>query len=223
MKSKLDHIQIKAQIQKALKNGLPGPVAQAKMMNPIFRKPSMEHYFNPPENAKKASVLILLYPKETQWHFALMQRPYSPYAHSRQISLPGGQKEYNDINDAATALRETEEEFGIDKNKIELIGQLSQLYIPVSRFLVQPFIGTMNETPVFNPDKKEVEAIIEVPINRLLDPRTVDKKDISTANDYVLKDTPYFNLNSKVVWGATAMILSEFKELLVLNLYPYHF
>lgn len=219
----MEYIQIKAQIQKALKNGLPGPDAQAKMMNPIFRKLSIEHYFNPPENAKKASVLILLYQKHAQWHFALMQRPYSPYPHSRQISLPGGQKEPNDQNDAATALRETEEEFGIKRNRIELIGQLSQLYIPVSGFLVHPFIGILNETPQFNPDKKEVEEIIEVPINQLMDPSIVNKKDISTTNNHVLKDTPYFNLNSKVVWGATAMILNEFKELLVLSAYPLNF
>jgi 8-oxo-dGTP pyrophosphatase MutT (NUDIX family) len=200
-------------LRERLNNPLPGESAQKKMLS---RQLSGEENsrFKVPENHKKASVLALFYPKNSEWHLALMQRPESPYAHSRQVSFPGGGAEEHDLDEAETALRETEEEFGIPKAKIEILGRLTHVYIPVSNYLVHPFIGFLIEEPEFFPDSNEVEEIVEVPISQLLDPTNRKRKEIEIHGGVILQDVPYFHLSDKVIWGATAMMLGELTELM---------
>ncbi|WMX13361.1 MULTISPECIES: CoA pyrophosphatase [unclassified Aureispira] len=201
-------------LKEHLLNPLPGIDAQLKMMSSGLRKNDPDMYVKAAKDARKACVLLLLFQKEGIWHTALMERPETPYAHSKQISFPGGGLEASDATLEAAALRETEEEFGIPREDVTIIGRLSQLYIPVSRYLVHPFVGYLKEAPVYTPDPKEVAEVIEVRIEDLIDPTLRKLTKIKTSSGLILRDVPYFDLKEKIVWGATAMMLNEFSEIL---------
>lgn len=202
------------QLHEGLKAPLPGIEAQLIMMSSGLQNTNREMYFKAAEGAKEAAVMLLLFQKNKEWYTILMQRPESPYAHSKQVSFPGGGVEVTDHSLEAAALRETEEEFGIPSEDIRVIGRLSQLYIPVSNYLVHPFVGYLKEIPSYTPDPNEVDEIIEVKVDDLLNPDLKKITEIRTSSGFNLKDVPYFDVNNKVVWGATAMMLSEFVELM---------
>ena len=188
-------------LSKALEGTLPGPESQFKMA-PRLRLENNNGLF------RNAAVLVLLYRKEEKWQFVLMKRPEYPGHHSNQVSLPGGIFEEGDPDLGATALRETREEIGIDDSPILILGKLSKLHIPVSGIEVSPYVGYYPENPVFKPDPAEVSYLIEVPLSDLLSPETA-KDDIRTILCKPVR-VPYFNIAGEQVWGATAMILSEF-------------
>jgi len=146
--------------------------------------------------------------------FVLMLRSNYKGVHSSQISFPGGKKEKADNNLKYTALRETEEEIGVLKTDITIIRELTKTYIPPSNFWVTPFIGFVQATPTFTTNY-EVEKIIEISISDLIDEKSLSYKNLTTS--YMKNiDVPCFKLNNYTVWGATAMILSEIKDLLKL-------
>ena len=192
-----------------IKQPLPGRLAQFKMSHVVRRKEQII-----PENARIACTLVLLYPKKEEWHLVLIQRTsHNPNdRHGGQISFPGGQQEENDASLSATAIREAQEEIGADPSKITLLGGLTDLYIPVSNFKVYPFVAYTNERPNFELQESEVQAIIEVPLSVLQDEKTRQLTNIKISERITLKEVPYFNVGGKVVWGATAMMLSEFLE-----------
>jgi len=165
------------------------------------------------QNPKDSAVLALFYPdKHQNTKILLMLRASYNGVHSAQISFPGGKKDKNDTNLEFTALRETEEEIGISKNEITIVRELTKTYIPPSNFWVTPYIGVYNTTPTFRINN-EVEKLIEVPIIELLDENLLRSKNVTTS--YMKNvDVPYFKLNNYTVWGATAMMLSEIKDLL---------
>jgi len=202
-------------IRERLRQPLPGIAVQWEMTRRQYDLQQIKDWYAQlPPNHKKASVMALIYPKEGVWHTALMQRPESPYAHSRQVSFPGGSQEKSDSSDETTALRETEEEFGIPAAHIEVLGALTPLYIPVSNFYVQPFVGFLPQTPSFQKDDNEVEEILETPLSWLLETERRKITNLSLTNDNVLRDVPYYDMHERKVWGATAMILSEFATVL---------
>jgi 8-oxo-dGTP pyrophosphatase MutT (NUDIX family) len=157
-------------------------------------------------------VLILLYLKEEEWYLVLMKRTEYPGVHSKQVSLPGGLHEPTDPDLSSTALRETHEETGISHENVRLLGQLSKLEIPVSGIEVSPFIGYYQGVPEFNHEPGEVSYLIEVPLRELRDPENI-MEDLRTIHCKLVK-VPYYALQGEKVWGATAMILSEFTEIL---------
>ena len=165
-----------------------------------------------PENAVKAAVLILLYPDASgNWSIVLIQRkPHKLDRHSGQISLPGGRLEPEDPGPDYAAAREAEEEVGVPARDIKLLGNLTDLYIPVSGYMVHPFVGVVDFTPSFYPQETEVAGILEAPLPLLLSPDTIKFGSIKLSNDFVLSSVPYFDVKGHVVWGATAMILNEF-------------
>ncbi|MBI1184433.1 NUDIX domain-containing protein [bacterium] len=181
-------------------------------MSALGRKQSVEQTFGTKAH-KLGAVLILLFPLENKACFPLTQRHQYKGVHSGQVSLPGGKYEAQDRNLMATALRETEEEIGVEPSKIEVIGALSTLYIPPSNFLVHPYIGFTKEKPHMKKDDFEVHELFETDLETLLHPQTVQHTRVKIAEGLRI-NTPYFNLNNKIVWGATAMILSELKEIL---------
>jgi len=197
--------QLKNQLQK----DLPGKPAQYKMAHAV-----RVNYPPPPANAKIACVLNLLYPKNNEWHLVLIERMslYKNDRHSGQISFPGGGLENTDESLAAGALREANEEVGVKIEDIELLGKLTDIYIPVSNFLVHPFVGKLDYEPQFIPQPTEVKSILEVPLDHLRNPKTIQRKDLKISQQITLKDVPYYNVQNHVVWGATAMMLSEFLE-----------
>lgn len=191
---------------------LPGMQIQLRMTSNRRVREMME--FRQSDQVIKSSVLVLLFPgrENAQPTFVVILRPTYEGIHSGQISLPGGQFELTDENLMQTALRETNEEIGMNPAEVTIIGHLTELYIPPSNYLVQPFVGYTNKSPVFNPQPKEVEQIIEIPVRQLLDEKNVVDKEISVAG--IQFSTPSFFIDGTTIWGATAMILNEFKEIL---------
>ncbi len=203
--------QLNTILKQNLQGILPGDAVRGKMA-PGMRVPPN---WNPDKSkARKAGVLALMYPhtmingEVVEAHLALMRRTEDGYAHSGQISFPGGGVEEQDADLIATALRETEEEFGVDASQIEIVGTLSEMYIPVSNSLVLPSVGILHARPNFVPQEKEVAEIIEVPISYLLDEKIIKQKDIETRGGFKIP-AHYYDVYGHVVWGATAMMISE--------------
>lgn len=186
----------------------PGREAQLLMANPGR---SMAE----PIHARFASVLLLLVLKDASPHIVLTKRTakYPDDKHSGQISFPGGSQDPVDADMQMTAIRETYEEIGIEPETLQIIGHLTNLYIPVSNFLVHPFVGYLRQEAIYKKQPDEVDEIIEVPLSMLMDDNNIKKKNIRIYNGITLKDVPYFDFFGNTVWGATAMILSEFRQL----------
>jgi len=191
-----------------LSKNLPGKLAHDIMMvRPRLPFPK----FNLDKKGIPASVLILLFPKNNQWHFFLTKRAYTVNHHKGQISLPGGVLETGESLESA-ALRETQEEIGVDKKNIHLIGALSSFYIPVSGFEMFPFIGWVKNKPKISINNKEVDQIFSSSIQEFMLEKTQKiKKD--TLRGFPV-NIPYFEMNGEIVWGATSMVLAEFKLIL---------
>lgn len=192
---------------------LPGEESQFKM-SPPFRKKLLERYKEKMKEAQHAGVMALFYPdvnKETR--FVLILRKTYKGVHSAQIGFPGGKVEPQDKGLKDTALRETFEEVGVPVEDMEVLKQLSDVYIPPSNFYVQPYIGICRKTPRFVRQQDEVEAVVRVLLADLLDDSNVVKKKVPTSLG-VDVTVPAIKLNKHLVWGATAMMLSEVKDLL---------
>jgi len=198
-------------IKEKFSKPLPGRASQYRMAHVGRDYPSLNT-----SKAREAAVVILLYPnaiKETQ--LVLIQRMFHPKdQHAGQISLPGGKLEPSDASPKAAALRELEEELGVPSDAVDILGQLSELHISVSNFLVYPFIGFINNRPDFIPQPSEVHAILETPVKIFLEKSMRRQKDLRLSTGMILKNVPYFDIKGHTVWGATAMILNEFSELL---------
>ncbi|MAS20483.1 MAG: coenzyme A pyrophosphatase [Leeuwenhoekiella sp.] len=158
-----------------------------------------------------AGVMAVFYPNtKGETTLVLILRKTYKGVHSNQVGFPGGKAETFDESIKHTALRETEEEVGLPQSEINVVKKLTKLYIPPSNFWVQPFIGYVEQTPVFTKEDAEVEAILEVPLEEFLADKSVIKQRIDTSYGTML-DVPAFYLSEHVVWGATAMMLSEVK------------
>jgi len=200
-------------IQSGLQHPLPGVTAHNKMAHAARRAK-----FDVPDNARQASVLALLYPKLEEWHIVFIERTSrNPNdQHKGQISFPGGSYDVSDPDFKFTALREANEEIGVDPNDIQILGELTDLYIPVSNFNVNPFVGLMNYRPSFIPQESEVASILEIPFQTFLNPNIRQKTNIKITPQITMKDVPYFNIDNKILWGATAMMMSELIEVIQL-------
>lgn len=188
-----------------LKEPLPGKEAQIQMApKPIDERRFKENPNLPP---RLGGVMILLYPDQNQIHIPLMKRPEYEGAHSGQISFPGGKFEPVDSDLIETALRETHEEIGVPKEEIEVIGNLSELFIIASNFKVLPTVGLMKQKPEFKPDPFEVADVLTMPIDALYDSSIRKVKEMHFPPYTIF--SPYFEVRGEVVWGATAMMLSE--------------
>jgi 8-oxo-dGTP pyrophosphatase MutT (NUDIX family) len=205
--------EFKSKIVKIKKMKLPGENAQFKMA-PKERIDELKKIANVKKTSKKAGVLALFYPSlSKQTMLALILRKTYKGVHSAQIGFPGGKFEDIDISLKATALRETEEEIGVKGNKVLVLKKLTEVYIPPSNFFVQPFLGYTNKTPNFILQEDEVEELLEVPLKHFMDDTIKSFQYLSTS--YANKiEVPVFNLNNQRVWGATAMMLSEIREML---------
>lgn len=190
---------------------LPGLAVQLKMasMRRIIEGGNMFV----PDNSKKGAVLILFYPVKGKYHLVFIKRTEYPGVHSGQISFPGGGKEPGDIDLTDTALRESQEEIGVDRNSVTVLGRLSDLYIPPSNFLVTPVVGYVQKRPGFIPDPVEVDQILEFPLDEFFNPEIRQEKEITVYPAIRLK-APCFYMAGHVIWGATAMILNELLVLL---------
>jgi 8-oxo-dGTP pyrophosphatase MutT (NUDIX family) len=197
-------------VKRALTRPLPGLEAQARMAPP-YRRDQVKVMLDPPVDCKQAGVLILLYPLNRQLCFPLTRRPDSVEFHKGQISLPGGSRE-NSEPLRQTALREAQEEIGVDAAAIEVLGRLSSLYVPPSNFCIHPFVGYRASRPDFRLEAVEVAELIEAPLSALLDPATAREEDWEIYGG--TWRIPFYQFGPHKVWGATAMILAEFVAIL---------
>jgi len=203
---KLSKLSQKLQIR--LINNLPGKDEQWRMR---VTSDKSYNFDNTEEDAIQSAVLILLYEENGVICFTLTERTQTVEHHRGQISLPGGARE-TDEKLSSTAIRETQEEIGIYAYDVDLIGALSPLFVPVTGFIINPFVGIINANFDPQPAPEEVETVISVHVNELLndDNELQEKRNLHGYDVNI----PYFLLSGHKVWGATAMILSEFKTVL---------
>lgn len=190
-----------------------GEQSHAKM-SPPYRLELAKRMKEKAKNAKTAGVMALFYPdKRAETHLVLILRKTYKGVHSNQVGFPGGKYEDTDDDLMVTALRETEEEVGVPRDTVNVIKTISPLYIPPSNFMVHPYLGLIDRTPQFIKQDEEVEDILEVHLMDFLDERNVITTNVPTSFN-VRVDVPAFKLNGHIVWGATAMMLGEIKDLL---------
>ena len=190
---------------------LPGPDFQYRLSrNMRMSHEVAETYY---ATARASAVLILFYPVGDEIHTVLIQRPTYDGVHSGQVAFPGGKRDPADADLIATALREANEEVGVVATDLTVLNPLTPLYIPPSNFLVTPVVAIAHKRPIFTPNDREVEEILEINISRLQDDSLIGTKKITVAAN-VEVESPYLDLDGRTVWGATAMMISELKEVL---------
>ena len=182
-------------------------------MAPPFRKHLLELTKTNYYNSKKAGVNILFHPNNNKVYFTLILRNKYKGVHSNQIGLPGGRFENEDKDIFQTALRETNEEIGVNSNKITLIKKLNNIYVPPSNYDIFPFMVYTADKVEFIIDKNEVQEVINIEIDQLINSRVVKTKASQISNRQIDALVPAYKLGGHYVWGATAMILSEVKDI----------
>lgn len=204
----LDPATLAARLAAAIASGLPGHAAQRSMAHGLAYG---RHRGPVPDDARRAAVLLTLNPAIGGWSIPAVLRPTTMRAHAGQVSLPGGLIE-TDETAVQAALREYEEELGPPPGELQVVGQLTPVYVFVSGFVVTPIVAISRIPLVFQPNPHEVAAVIELPLAELCDPanrgrHTIDRRGLRFQ-------VPHFAVAIQQVWGATSLILAEFIALL---------
>lgn len=186
-----------------LRQPLPGIESHLKMASAT----RLQLKSQPNEKTRRSAILILFYPYRDQIFAPLILRPKYDGVHAGQMAFPGGRYEKTDENLLRTALREAQEEIGIKATDVQIIGQLTELFIPPSNFFVLPVVGKLLYKPDFYPDPREVEAVLEVGLHELMDESIIAETQLEVRG--VTINTPFYHIQGHKVWGATAMMISE--------------
>jgi 8-oxo-dGTP pyrophosphatase MutT (NUDIX family) len=189
-----------------LKRPLPGVEFQKKFMH----EERLMSTVIPNDTTRQSAVLIAFYPSDGDVFLPLILRPAYDGTHGGQMALPGGKMEYADENLTRTALREAQEEIGVKAMDVNIIGELTEVFIPVSNFVVKPIVGYLDYKPDFFPDKKEVEKIFEVKFSDFLKSQNQGIRNITVGKRNLT--VPGFNIQNQWIWGATALIVNEVVE-----------
>jgi 8-oxo-dGTP pyrophosphatase MutT (NUDIX family) len=198
-------IELKSRLRdEAPGRALPGWDAQQRMATEVHRRARLQ----PRADARRAAVLMLLYPRAERLYLPMIVRPSYPGVHSGQIALPGGKVEPEDSSLVATALRETEEEIGVRVPKAQIIGVLSELYIPPSNFIVTPVLAYTLAAPIYRPEPREVARVLDFPLAAFAEPDNVSTVSVKAMRGITL-EAPCYIIGGHTVWGATAMMMSE--------------
>jgi len=204
----------KSELKEKLSQPLPGAVSHLKMA-PGYRKAELLSNRYDLSKAKLSAVLILLIPEADRLKIAFIKRSEYDGVHSGQIAFPGGSFETTDASFEQTALRETFEEIGLPSDAIEIMGQLSDLYISPSNFLVKAFVGYCDQKPEFVIDRNEVQSVIEIDLDDFRNANTIAEKEFFSASNNFKIIAPCYSVHKVDIWGATAMILTELLDMLM--------
>ncbi len=198
------------EVRIAIKSSLPGIEAHLKMI------PFDRELIVPDINKTKfldSAVIMLLFYHLNKLHFCLIKRSMKLKYHPGQISFPGGKIEKGESDYTVTALREANEEIGLNPKDVEIIGYMSNVYIPVSNFMIHPVLAYSEYKPILKANESEVDEIISLPIYEFFNPVNITEEILKTGNSTI--KTPCYKINSHIIWGATAMLISEFCELII--------
>jgi len=196
-------------LEQRLREEKPGLEAQLKMA-PDHRRHD-KTFREVQDTCLRAGVLVLIYPREGSSHLVLTRRTANVLHHQAQISFPGGQIDEPE-SPIETALREGEEELAIRPDEVQVLGELTPLYIPPSNYCIYPIVAAAEKRPGFRPSPREVAEVIEVPLGHLLDPKNV-KREIWPLHGLDVR-VPYYHFQGHKIWGATAMVLAELLDLI---------
>lgn len=198
------------EIRLKLSKELPGNAVHNEVMS--YARQQAQDVRTSGTTYREGGVMMLLYPVENVLHTALILRPTYEGVHSGQVAFPGGAREDEDSNLEHTALRETEEEVGVKASSIEVIGALSELYIPPSNFIVKPFVGVLQGRPTFEPDDFEVAKVMETSLDTFLKEDAIITTSVKVGQGTSMR-VKAFEVEGHIVWGATAMMLAEFRAI----------
>jgi 8-oxo-dGTP pyrophosphatase MutT (NUDIX family) len=204
---------IEALQHKLLLGNLPGEAAHFKMAHAVRKAEAVPH----PDSKRDAAVMIILFEKtRDDWHVLFIRRTalHDQDKHAGQIAFPGGKMDPTDRDLMYTALRETEEEVAIDLASLDVLGQLTPLYITVSKFLVHPFVAYAHVPPAHTRHEAEVEEVLELPLAAFRERGVLQEMRIRIHSGIILNHVPAYEINGYTIWGATAMIMSELLDLL---------
>lgn len=186
---------------------LPGSASHVKMLPPgrMLVLPD-EH-----KNYHDSAVLVLLFPFQQQIQLCLIRRPSTMKNHAGQIAFPGGKKESEDLNLVQTALREAQEEIGVAREDVEILGQLSTVYVQISEFLITPVVGWLNKAPEIVVDSSEVDEVFFISLDDIANQGNRCEREMDTRTGRI--NVPGYEINGFFIWGATAMMLAELVDL----------
>ncbi len=203
--------KFKLEFLKSYHQGLPGKKGQLPLKPYLKISKSME----PPKLGKPryGAVIALIYAKQNIPYIALIERSRYDGVHSGQIAFPGGKIEKNEYPLQA-ALRETHEEIGVSLLEKEVIGPLTDVFVWASNFLVHPFVAFREEQPAFICDEREVEHLMEIPLEVFFQENIIKERKMKSKLGITL-NAPYFDLDGKILWGATAMMISELRSIIL--------
>ena len=203
----------KEDIKKKLSETLPGIDSHLKMAPPQ-RAVALKGGLDQKSNAKKSAVMMLFFVDNAELHMIVIRRSNYVGIHAGQIAFPGGRYEEEDGDVEVTAFREIEEEIGITHDKIELLGRLSDIYVQPSNFLISIFVGFLNEKPVYHRQEREVAEVIEIPFREFFDENVIKYKDFYVGSLKASANAPYFDVANVEIWGASAMVIHEFLDII---------
>lgn len=200
--------EFKERLKERLREPLPGEEAQYAMA-PLKRRQEDALARSHRSGARQSGVMLILYPEQEKTHIPMIVRNVYSGVHSGQVALPGGKFEEHDRNIMFTAIRETAEEINVHIREDQIIGRLTELFVSVSNYIVHPFVAWLDEKPEFIPEQSEVQKIMEVPLSHLMNPENVVRRAIKT-NRGLRINAPGIPIEDRFLWGATAMMMSEF-------------
>jgi 8-oxo-dGTP pyrophosphatase MutT (NUDIX family) len=200
-------------IRQRLSGTLPGRTSHLKMA-PEHRAEELLSVNTETYNPKLSAVLVILFHENGKLRIVFIRRSEYVGIHSGQIAFPGGRYEESDDDLRVTAFREVEEEIGVPAESLQLLGHLSDLYVPPSNFLVRAYVAYTPQKPEYKLDEREVQEVLEVDFDHFLNPEIIRWKDFPAHNSVRQTRAPYFDVDGTIIWGATAMMLTELLDLL---------
>jgi 8-oxo-dGTP pyrophosphatase MutT (NUDIX family) len=200
-------------LKQKLSQKLPGMDSHLKMA-PEHRVQELLSISESEFNPRLSAVLVILFEENNKLKIVFIRRSEYVGIHSGQMAFPGGRYEESDGDLRVTALREVEEEIGVGQETLEVIGQLSDLYVPPSNFMVRAFVAFAHQRPVYQKDDREVQEVIEFNLMDFYQKNIIKRKDFPAHNNVRKTNAPYYEIDGVIIWGATAMIMAELLEVL---------